>query len=92
MGSQLNEALQELKGWSPCNANTPGLVGVFLEDLAEFLSFQGLAAPSTITTADSSSSSSSGSNSSADLASEKSLLPVLKAEAQTPDMLHMMAE
>ncbi|KAF5832223.1 hypothetical protein DUNSADRAFT_11980 [Dunaliella salina] len=89
LGSHLSEALHDLKGWAVSTAHAPEAVGVFLEDLAEFLSFQGLVAPSPISTVESGSSSHS---SSTDMPSEKSLLSVLKAEAQTSEMLNMMAE
>ncbi|KAF5831029.1 hypothetical protein DUNSADRAFT_13680, partial [Dunaliella salina] len=117
MGSRLGEELQELKGWAASRANTPDPVSTFMEDLAEFLSFQGLFAPSPISPltakggnnssnsanpvegGNSSSNSASpvkGDNSSSNSANlvhpDEGLLPVLKAEAQTPGMLHMMAE
>jgi len=77
VSSALAAEAAELDAWMK-TSNTPGQASVFVEDLADWLSFQGLHGPT----------GGAGSNEEA----SKSLLRVLAAEAQRPEMLQMMTE
>ena len=81
MGSQYTEEVQELKAWA-LPPRTPDQISTFLDDLAEYLSFQSLVSSSQASSSDTGSSSRVG----------QGLLPVLKAEAQRSEMKQMMAE
>ena len=82
MGSQCVQEVRELKDWAASGARTPVQIRAFVDDLAEFLFFQGLFPPVEV---DSSCSASPD-------VDPQGLLPVLKAQAQRPEMLHVMAE
>ncbi|KAF5832219.1 hypothetical protein DUNSADRAFT_11976 [Dunaliella salina] len=90
LDSQLSTGLQELQRWAARDA-TPAQVSTFVEDLAEYLSFQGLCASAPSSSVTDSSVSCVSSDKMAELP-EEGLLPALRAEARRSEMLHMMTE
>eukprot|EP00967_Tisochrysis_lutea_P006451 scaffold7664_cov18-Tisochrysis_lutea.AAC.1 len=91
LDSQLSTELQELQQWAIHDA-TPAQVSMFVEDLAEYLSFQGLFAASTPASTVPTNTGSCGSGAEMVKLPEKGLLPVLRTESRRAEMLHMMAE
>ncbi|KAF5831503.1 hypothetical protein DUNSADRAFT_13034 [Dunaliella salina] len=90
--SDLYPEVQDVKGWAK-PPRTPAQISAFIEDLAEYLSFQSLLhhagkhAPALLDSVGMTPGRNAGRASNWD-----SLLPVLLAEACRPEMLQMMAE
>uniref|UniRef100_A0A7S3QZQ4 GAF domain-containing protein n=1 Tax=Dunaliella tertiolecta TaxID=3047 RepID=A0A7S3QZQ4_DUNTE len=90
--NDLHPEVQDLKGWAK-PPRTPAQISVFVEDLAEYLSFQSImrnardCAPAPKSGMDEKQGCSA-----ARKLDSNALLPVLLAEACRPEMLQMMAE